>query len=167
MARHAVRNIDLSVAAPLYLLGIRKSARKRLKWQEELLSWPRLLTQWRWHSVGDYNHGLRKSGRRHPLSKQARCRAPVAWRFLAGIASATEDRWNFGWLDRIIDKLGKQASRSILPATATALAVRAIRRGPFRETSWSQVNAGSRQSWSQTSPVFKCAYHVVNSPTRP
>ena len=27
----------------------------------------------------------------------------------------TEDRWNFGWLDRIIEKLGKAASQPIWP----------------------------------------------------
>ena len=70
----------------------------------------------------------------------------------------TEDRWNFGWLDRIIDKLGK-AGIAVDLASATATAPLWLYESHPevlpRDKYGHQVNAGSRQSWSPTSPVFK------------
>lgn len=70
----------------------------------------------------------------------------------------TEDRWNFGWLDRIIEKLGKAGiATDLASATATA-PLWLYEKHPEvlpRDKYGHQVNAGSRQSWSPTSPVFK------------
>lgn len=70
----------------------------------------------------------------------------------------TEDRWDFGWLDRIIDKLGKAGiATDLASATATA-PLWLYEKHPEvlpRDKYGHQVNAGSRQSWSPTSPVFK------------
>ena len=70
----------------------------------------------------------------------------------------TEDRWNFGWLDRIIEKLGKAGiATDLASATATA-PLWLYEKHPEVlpcDKFGHQVNAGSRQSWSPTSPVFK------------
>lgn len=70
----------------------------------------------------------------------------------------TEDRWNFGWLDRIIEKLGKAGiATDLASATATA-PLWLYEKHPEvlpRDKYGHPVNAGSRQSWSPTSPVFK------------
>ena len=70
----------------------------------------------------------------------------------------TEDRWNFGWLDRIIEKLGKAGiATDLASATATA-PLWLYESHPEvlpRDKYGHPVNAGSRQSWSPTSPVFK------------
>ena len=70
----------------------------------------------------------------------------------------TEDRWNFGWLDRIIEKLGKAGiATDLASATATA-PLWLYEKHPEVlpcDKYGHQVNAGSRQSWSPTSPVFK------------
>ena len=70
----------------------------------------------------------------------------------------TEDHWDFGWLDRIIDKLGK-AGIAVDLASATATApLWLYENHPEvlpRDKYGHPVNAGSRQSWSPTSPVFK------------
>ena len=70
----------------------------------------------------------------------------------------TEDRWNFGWLDRIIDKLGKAGiATDLASATATA-PLWLYEKHPEVlpcDKFGHPVNAGSRQSWSPTSPVFK------------
>ena len=70
----------------------------------------------------------------------------------------TEDRWDFGWLDRIIEKLGKAGiATDLASATATA-PLWLYEKHPEvlpRDKYGHQVNAGSRQSWSPTSPVFK------------
>lgn len=69
-----------------------------------------------------------------------------------------ENRWDFGWLDRIIDKLGKAGiATDLASATATA-PLWLYEKHPEvlpRDKYGHQVNAGSRQSWSPTSPVFK------------
>ena len=69
-----------------------------------------------------------------------------------------ENRWDFGWLDRIIDKLGKAGiATDLASATATAplwLYEKHPEVLPCDKFGHS-VNAGSRQSWSPTSPVFK------------
>lgn len=69
-----------------------------------------------------------------------------------------ENRWDFGWLDRIIDKLGKAGiATDLASATATA-PLWLYEKHPEvlpRDKFGHQVNAGSRQSWSPTSPVFK------------
>ena len=70
----------------------------------------------------------------------------------------TEDRWDFGWLDRIIDKLGN-AGIAVDLASATATAPLWLYESHPevlpRDKYGHPVNAGSRQSWSPTSPVFK------------
>lgn len=70
----------------------------------------------------------------------------------------TEGRWEFGWLDRIIDKLGKAGiATDLASATATA-PLWLYEKHPEvlpRDKFGHPVNAGSRQSWSPTSPVFK------------
>ena len=70
----------------------------------------------------------------------------------------TEDRWNFGWLDRIIDKLGKAGiATDLASATATA-PLWLYEKHPEVlpcDKFGHPVNAGSRQSWSPPSPVFK------------
>ena len=69
-----------------------------------------------------------------------------------------ENRWDFGWLDRIIDKLGK-AGIAVDLASATATApLWLYEKHPEvlpQDKFGHPVNAGSRQSWSPTSPVFK------------
>ena len=69
-----------------------------------------------------------------------------------------ENRWDFGWLDRIIDKLGKAGiATDLASATATA-PLWLYEKHPEVlpcDKYGHQVNAGSRQSWSPTSPVFK------------
>ena len=69
-----------------------------------------------------------------------------------------ENRWDFGWLDRIIDKLGK-AGIAVDLASATATApLWLYEKHPEVlpcDKFGHPVNAGSRQSWSPTSPVFK------------
>lgn len=69
-----------------------------------------------------------------------------------------ENRWDFGWLDRIIDKLGKAGiATDLASATATA-PLWLYEKHPEVlpcDKFGHPVNAGSRQSWSPTSPVFK------------
>lgn len=69
-----------------------------------------------------------------------------------------ENRWDFGWLDRIIDKLGKAGiATDLASATATA-PLWLYESHPEvlpRDKYGHPVNVGSRQSWSPTSPVFK------------
>lgn len=69
-----------------------------------------------------------------------------------------ENRWDFGWLDRIIDKLGKAGiATDLASATATA-PLWLYEKHPEVlpcDKFVHPVNAGSRQSWSPTSPVFK------------
>ena len=67
-------------------------------------------------------------------------------------------RWEFGWLDCIIDKLGK-AGIAVDLASATATApLWLYEQHPEvlpHDKYGHPINAGSRQSWSPTSPVFK------------
>lgn len=69
-----------------------------------------------------------------------------------------ENHWDFGWLDRIIDKLGKAGiATDLASATATA-PLWLYEKHPEVlpcDKFGHPVNAGSRQSWSPTSPVFK------------
>lgn len=69
-----------------------------------------------------------------------------------------ENRWDFGWLDCIIDKLGKAGiATDLASATATA-PLWLYEKHPEVlpcDKFGHPVNAGSRQSWSPTSPVFK------------
>lgn len=69
-----------------------------------------------------------------------------------------ENRWDFGWLDRIIDKLGKAGiATDLASATATA-PLWLYEKHPEVlpcDKFGHPVKAGSRQSWSPTSPVFK------------
>ena len=69
-----------------------------------------------------------------------------------------ENRWDVGWLDRIIDKLGKAGiATDLASATATA-PLWLYEKHPEVlpcDKFGHPVNAGSRQSWSPTSPVFK------------
>ncbi len=116
---------------------------------------------------GDYNHDQwsERLGRRHPPDEAGRCQ-PVAWRFLAGIASSPPRIAELhGWLDRIIDKLGKAGHRGRSSATATAplwLATKAIR--SLRETN---TVIRSAPSWSPTGPGIRRHMRlpcVINSP---
>lgn len=69
-----------------------------------------------------------------------------------------ENRWDFGWLDRIIDKLGKAGiATDLASATATAPLWLYEKHSEVLpcDKFGHPVNAGSRQSWSPTSPVFK------------
>ena len=67
-------------------------------------------------------------------------------------------RWEFGWLDCIIDTLGK-AGIAVDLASATATApLWLYEQHPEvlpHDKYGHPINAGSRQSWSPTSPVFK------------
>ena len=67
-------------------------------------------------------------------------------------------RWEFGWLDCIIDKLGT-AGIAVDLASATATApLWLYEQHPEvlpHDKYGHPINAGSRQSWSPTSPVFK------------
>lgn len=69
-----------------------------------------------------------------------------------------ENRWDFGWLDLIIDKLGKAGiATDLASATATA-PLWLYEKHPEVlpcDKFGHPINAGSRQSWSPTSPVFK------------
>ena len=75
-----------------------------------------------------------------------------------------ENRWDFGWLDRIIDKLGKAGiATDLASATATA-PLWLYEKHPEVlpcDKFGHPVNAGSRQSWSPTSPVFKEYAHTL------
>lgn len=69
-----------------------------------------------------------------------------------------EDRWNFGWLDRIIDKLGKAGiAVDLASATAspppwlTSAHPEVLWVNDRGETCW----PGARQHWRPTSPVFR------------
>jgi beta-galactosidase len=69
-----------------------------------------------------------------------------------------EGRWDFGWLDRIITKLG-EAGIAVDLATSTASApLWLYEQHPEVlpvERNGDVVNPGSRQSWRPTSPVYK------------
>lgn len=69
-----------------------------------------------------------------------------------------ENRWDFGWLDRIIDKLGKAGIATDLASATVTAPLWLYESHPEvlpRDKYGHPVNAGSRQSWSPTSPVFK------------
>lgn len=70
----------------------------------------------------------------------------------------SEDVWDFDWLDRIIDKLGK-AGIAVDLASATASAPMWLyAKHPEVlpvEADGTVVHAGSRQSWRPTSPVYR------------
>lgn len=69
-----------------------------------------------------------------------------------------KDRWDFGWLDRIIDKLG-EAGIGVDLASATATAPMWLYEQYPEVLPWDRfghpVQAGTRQSWSASSPVFR------------
>ena len=126
-------------------------------------SWPRLLTR--------NGGGIAFGGDYNPdqwseeiwdddirLMKQAVVNTVALAIFSWDRIQPTEDRWNFGWLDRIIDKLGK-AGIAVDLASATATAPLWLYESHPevlpRDKYGHQINAGSRQSWSPTSPVFK------------
>ena len=88
-----------------------------------------------------------------------------------------EDRWTFDWLDSVIERLG-QAGIAVDLASATASApLWLYERHPEvlpRDKYGHVINAGSRQSWRPTSPVFKryaldmcrrLAEHYKDNPT--
>ena len=69
-----------------------------------------------------------------------------------------ENRWDFGWLDRIIDKLGKAGIATDLASATVTAPLWLYEKHPEVlpcDKFGHPVNAGSRQSWSPTSPVFK------------
>ncbi len=98
-------------------------------------------------------------GRRHPPDDPGRCqhRGPRHLQ-LGPHPTAGKRVGTFGWLDRIIDKLGK-AGIAVDLASATATApLWLYEKHPEVlpcDKYGHPVNAGSRQSWSPTSPVFK------------
>ena len=125
--------------------------------------WPELLT--------DNGKGIAYGGDYNPdqwaesvwdddvrLMKQAGVNTVAVAIFSWDRIQPEENRWDFGWLDRIIDKLGK-AGIAVDLASATATApLWLYEKHPEvlpRDKYGHQVNAGSRQSWSPTSPVFK------------
>ena len=69
-----------------------------------------------------------------------------------------EDQWDFGWLDRIIGKLGEAGiAEDLASATATA-PLWLYESHPEvlpRDKYGHAIGAGARQSWSPNSPVFK------------
>ena len=125
--------------------------------------WPELLT--------DNGKGIAYGGDYNPdqwsedvwdedvrLMKQAGVNTVAVAIFSWDRIQPEENRWDFGWLDRIIDKLGK-AGIAVDLASATATApLWLYEKHPEvlpQDKYGHQVNAGSRQSWSPTSPVFK------------
>ena len=125
--------------------------------------WPELLT--------DNGKGIAYGGDYNPdqwsedvwdedvrLMKQAGVNTVAVAIFSWDRIQPEENRWDFGWLDRIIDKLGK-AGIAVDLASATATApLWLYEKHPEVlpcDKFGHPVNAGSRQSWSPTSPVFK------------
>ena len=125
--------------------------------------WPELLT--------DNGKGIAYGGDYNPdqwsedvwdedvrLMKQAGVNTVAVAIFSWDRIQPEENRWDFGWLDRIIDKLGK-AGIAVDLASATATApLWLYEKHPEvlpQDKFGHPVNAGSRQSWSPTSPVFK------------
>ena len=125
--------------------------------------WPELLT--------DNGKGIAYGGDYNPdqwsedvwdedvrLMKQAGVNTVAVAIFSWDRIQPEENRWDFGWLDRIIDKLGK-AGVAVDLASATATApLWLYEKHPEvlpQDKFGHPVNAGSRQSWSPTSPVFK------------
>ena len=66
-----------------------------------------------------------------------------------------ENRWDFGWLDRIIGKAGIAVDLASATATAPLWLYEKHPEVLPQDKFGHPVNAGSRQSWSPTSPVFK------------
>ena len=125
--------------------------------------WPELLT--------DNGKGIAYGGDYNPdqwsedvwdedvrLMKQAGVNTVAVAIFSWDRIQPEENRWDFGWLDRIIDKLGK-AGIAVDLASATATApLWLYEKHPEvlpQDKFGHPLNAGSRQSWSPTSPVFK------------
>lgn len=125
--------------------------------------WPELLT--------DNGKGIAYGGDYNPdqwsedvwdddvrLMKQAGVNTVAVAIFSWDRIQPEENRWDFGWLDRIIDKLGKAGiATDLASATATA-PLWLYEKHPEVlpcDKFGHPVNAGSRQSWSPTSPVFK------------
>ena len=78
--------------------------------------------------------------------------------FSWGRIQPDEHIWDFGWLDRIIDKLGR-AGIAVDLATATASAPMWLyEKHPEvlpKDIDGVVINPGSRQSWRATSPIFR------------
>ncbi|WP_137655304.1 beta-galactosidase [Bifidobacterium moukalabense] len=126
-------------------------------------SWPKLLTRNGGGMAfgGDYNPDQWPESTWDDdirLMKQAGVNTVALAIFSWDRIQPTEDRWDFGWLDRIIDRLGK-AGIAVDLASATATAPLWLYESHPevlpRDKYGHQINAGSRQSWSPTSPVFK------------
>ena len=130
---------------------------------DRTFKWPELLT--------DNGKGIAYGGDYNPdqwsesvwdddvrLMKQAGVNTVAVAIFSWDRIQPEENRWDFGWLDRIIDKLGK-AGIAVDLASATATApLWLYEKHPEvlpQDKFGHPVNAGSRQSWSPTSPVFK------------
>ena len=92
------------------------------------------------------------------LMKQAGVNTVALAIFSWDLIQPEKHRWEFGWLDCIIDKLGK-AGIAVDLASATATApLWLYEQHPEvlpHDKYGHPINAGSRQSWSPTSPVFK------------
>lgn len=126
-------------------------------------AWPKLLTE-NGRGIafgGDYNPDQWSEETWDDdvrLMKKARVNTVALAIFSWDRIQPQENRWDFGWLDRIIDKLGKAGiATDLASATATA-PLWLYESHPEvlpRDKYGHPVNAGSRQSWSPTSPVFK------------
>ena len=126
-------------------------------------AWPKLLTE-NGRGIafgGDYNHDQWSEETWDDdvrLMKKAGVNTVALAIFSWDRIQPQENRWDFGWLDRIIDKLGKAGiATDLASATATA-PLWLYEKHPEVlpcDKFGHPVNAGSRQSWSPTSPVFK------------
>lgn len=125
--------------------------------------WPQLLTE--------NGRGLAYGGDYNPdqwpesvwdddvrLMKEAHVNVVALGIFSWDRLQPTEDTWDFTWLDTIIDKLGSNGiSVDLASMTATApmwLYEKYPQVLPI-EADGTVTNAGSRQSWSAESPIFR------------
>ncbi len=126
-------------------------------------NWPKLLTaDGRGIAFGgDYNPDQWPEGVWNDdvrLMKQAGVNTVALAIFSWDRIQPTEDRWDFGWLDRIIDKLGK-AGIAVDLASATASPPMWLTQA-HPEVLWKDYRGdvcqpGARQHWRPTSPVFR------------
>ncbi|MCH9275385.1 beta-galactosidase [Bifidobacterium amazonense] len=92
------------------------------------------------------------------LMKQARVNTVALGIFSWARIQPTEHTWDFGWLDRIIGKLGETGIAVDLASATASAPMWLYETHPEilpRDRYGHVVNPGSRQSWRPTSPVFK------------
>ena len=125
--------------------------------------WPQLLTE--------SGRGLAFGGDYNPdqwpedvwdedieLMKRARVNTVALAIFSWAKIQPAEDVWDFGWLDRIIAKLGAAGIAVDLASATAAAPLWLYEKHPEVlpiDKYGHVINAGSRQSWSPTSPVFR------------